>query len=85
MKKRGITRKLVVENLKEGRISECEIEKDHISKKHVLGYRLSGKRSLYVVVRFKRQEIYIITAIVSNRRLLERSRRRIAKWRKRRR
>jgi len=53
MKKRSATKKIVIESLQKKKIYDHEIEKDTISKKHHIEYKLSNQRTITITVRFK--------------------------------
>lgn len=71
MKARKITKRMILDNLKRSKIVDYIIEKDPISKKQTLEYRLSNKKTLCVTIRFKRECTYIITALITNKKLVQ--------------
>lgn len=84
MKRRGVTHQMIVEALKRSKIYDHAIEKDTISKKHNIEYILSNKRRMTITVRFKREDVYVLTAIISNRTRVDKIRRRLITWQKKR-
>lgn len=84
MKKRNATKKMVIESLQKKKIYDHEIEKDTISKKHHIEYKLSNQRTITITARFKREIVYILTVIISSRKRVDKIRKRRAKWEKQR-
>lgn len=84
MKLRHIPKNMIAEFLKDKRPFDFIIEKDPRGKKYTVGYSISNSRDIYITLKFKNEDIYIITAIVSSKKVIDNIRKRMGKWTKRR-
>lgn len=84
MKFRQITKGTIVDFVTNGKLFDFIIEKDPRGKKYTVGYKISNSRDLYITLKMKDEDIYIITAIVSSKKVIEKIRKRINVWKKRR-
>lgn len=84
MKARQITKSMITEYVSDKRPFDFIIEKDPRGKKYTAGYRISNSRDLYITLKLKDEDIYIITAIISSKKVIDNIRKRMGKWRKRR-
>ncbi|MBU4246015.1 MAG: DUF4258 domain-containing protein [Nanoarchaeota archaeon] len=84
MNLRHIPKTMIVEFLKDKRPFDFIIEKDPRGKKYTVGYHISNSRDLYITLKFKNEGIYIITAIISSKKVIDNIRKRMGKWTKRR-
>ena len=82
MRKRNIAKGLVIEKITHATVLDHIIEKDSESKKHTIGFSLSNRRDLYITMRFKKEDIYIITAIISSKKVVENIRKRLSRWKR---
>lgn len=84
MKSRQITKSTITEFIRDKRPLDFILEKDPRGKKYTVEYRISNRRDLNITLKFKEESIYIITAIVSSKKVVENIRLRLGRWRKRR-
>lgn len=84
MKFRQITKGTVTEFVKNGKPFDFIIEKDPRGKKYTVGYKMSNSRDIYITLKFRNEDIYVITAIVSSKKVVEKIRKRMDVWKKRR-
>lgn len=84
MKSRQITKSMISDFIHDKRPLDYIIERDPRGKKFTVEYRISNSRDLYITLKFKEESIYIITAIVSSKKVVANIRKRLGKWKKRR-
>ncbi|VVB59454.1 Uncharacterised protein [uncultured archaeon] len=84
MKARHIPKDTIVEFVRNERPFDFTIEKDPRGKKYTIGYRISNSRDQYITLKFKNEDIYIITAIISSKKVIDKIRKRLGRWRKKR-
>ncbi len=84
MKFRQIAKSMIVGFVRSGKPLDFIIEKDPRGKKYTVGYKISNSRDIYITLKFRNEDIYIITAIVSSKKVIEKIRKRMDLWKKRR-
>lgn len=82
IKLRHITKAMIADFITKSRPFDFVIEKDPRGKKYTVGYRISNSRDIYITLKFKDEDIYIITAIISSKKVIDKIRKRMDKWKK---